>query len=111
MQAKEARKDREAALAKAEMTAALSRGVSWGMGPEDANVSAQEQSDEAVDWRTYSMNHVSPAVCHRDCFFWRCLCHTCTCLWALHAGLGAFVALAVAAQRGPAKAHTELASC
>ena len=66
LQAKEARKDREAALAKAEMTAALSRGVSWGMGAEDVNISAQEQSDEVVDWRTYSMNHVSPAALSPD---------------------------------------------
>jgi hypothetical protein len=34
-QAKEARKEREAQIAKVQMEAALSKGVSWGMGVDD----------------------------------------------------------------------------
>ena len=57
-QEKEARKDREAAISKAEMAAAPSRGASWGMS-EDAGAGAEEGSEEVVDWRSYSATHVS----------------------------------------------------
>ena len=46
LQAKEARREREAQVAKAQMDSALSRGVSWGFGedavvePEDAGASS-----------------------------------------------------------------------
>ena len=43
-------------MAKAEMTAALAKGVSWGIG-EDARI-AEEGSDVLVDWRSYSATHV-----------------------------------------------------
>lgn len=41
-QAKEARQEREAHVAKAQMEAALARGVSWGMA-EDARASDEEE--------------------------------------------------------------------
>ena len=41
-QAKEARQEREAQVAKAQMEAALSRGVSWGMA-EDARASDDDE--------------------------------------------------------------------
>ena len=60
MQAKEARKDREQAVAKAEMAAALSRGVSWGMGEDAAATGGNDESSGGlVDWRSYSATHVS----------------------------------------------------
>lgn len=60
LQAKEARKDREKALAHVEMAKALSNGITWGMS-EDA---AAQDSDAslgpagALDWRSYSSTHV-----------------------------------------------------
>ena len=66
-QAKEARKDREQAIAKAEMAAALSKGASWGMGDDGSmSVGNDDSSGGAlVDWRSYSATHVSPA-CSRS---------------------------------------------
>ena len=64
-QAKEARRDRERALAQVEMQQALSSGVSWGMAGEDATSSHGDDSDPAglglngtLDWRAYSDTHV-----------------------------------------------------
>ena len=49
IQAKEARRERDQQVAKAQMEAALSRGVSWGMG-EDAGP-GDGSSDEVLVWR------------------------------------------------------------
>ena len=41
------------------MTAALSKGVSWGIGEDAAAAAAGEDgSDGSVDWRTYASSHV-----------------------------------------------------
>jgi hypothetical protein len=58
-QAKEARREREQQVAKAQMEAALSRGVSWGMGedaaPGDGSSDEGEGGGNAdVDWRAYA---------------------------------------------------------
>jgi len=41
------------------MAAALNRGISWGMGGEDASADAGDDSGGAptVDWRAYSQSH------------------------------------------------------
>ncbi|KAK9810824.1 hypothetical protein WJX73_010298 [Symbiochloris irregularis] len=58
LEAKEARKDRERALAQVEMSKALSNGISWGLSEE-----ATQDSDSAIgaggvlDWRTYASSH------------------------------------------------------
>ena len=53
-QAKEARKEEEVRVGKAQMDAALAAGASWGFG-EDA---AEELVEgEEVDWRTYAETH------------------------------------------------------
>lgn len=65
MQAKEARRDRERALAQVEVAQAQASGITWGMG-EDAVGSAGDDSDAglglggALDWRSYAETHVSP---------------------------------------------------
>ncbi len=57
-QAQEKRREREKEVAKAQMAAALNRGISWGMGGEDASVDAGEESGApSVDWRAYSQTH------------------------------------------------------
>ena len=67
VQAKEARRDREKALAQVEMAKALSTGISWGLS-EDAAGSAGDDSDAGLgpggtlDWRAYAESHVSGAA-------------------------------------------------
>ncbi|KAK9833306.1 hypothetical protein WJX81_005069 [Elliptochloris bilobata] len=57
MEAKEARREREAQVAKAQMDSALARGVSWGFG-EDAVVEPEDvDAASKVDWRAYSDTH------------------------------------------------------
>ncbi|CAL8465521.1 g5057 [Coccomyxa elongata] len=57
LEAKEARKIREQQIAKAQMDAARSGGVSWGFG-EDAVVDEEgEGGDAVVDWRIYMQSH------------------------------------------------------
>jgi hypothetical protein len=58
LQAKEKRKLREQEVAKAQMSAALNKGISWGMGGEDASVDMDDDSGApSVDWRAYSQTH------------------------------------------------------
>ena len=70
-QAKEARKDRETALAQVVMAKALSTGISWGLA-EDAAASAGEDSDAglgpggSLDWRAYADTHVRHRQCGRS---------------------------------------------
>ncbi|KAK9805589.1 hypothetical protein WJX72_006586 [[Myrmecia] bisecta] len=56
LEAKEARQEREAQIAKAQMEAALHRGVRWGMG-EDAEEEPGALDAPQVDWRAYSSTH------------------------------------------------------
>ena len=53
LQAKAERQQREQEVAKAQMTAALSKGASWGM--EEDGLGGEEENGEAaqVDWRAY----------------------------------------------------------
>lgn len=55
-QAREKRHERESHVAKAQMEAALSRGVSWGLS-EDAEVDPGEVDADNIDWRAYSQTH------------------------------------------------------
>ena len=57
LQAKEARKQREAEVAKAQMAAALNRGISWGMGTDAAEEEDSEGATPSVDWRQYAETH------------------------------------------------------
>lgn len=53
LQAKEKRQLREQEMAKAQMAAALDRGISWGMG-EDAGSDQEEGGPPTVEWRAYA---------------------------------------------------------
>ena len=43
-------------MAKAQMTAALNHGISWGMG-EDAGSDDEEGGPPTVEWRAYAQTH------------------------------------------------------
>ena len=57
MQAKEMRQKREEEVAKAQMAAALNRGINWGMMDDSPDPSANESETISVDWRAYSQTH------------------------------------------------------
>ena len=54
-QAKQARKDEEGRVGKAQMDAALAAGASWGLLGEDAAEEIAEGED--IEWRTYAETH------------------------------------------------------
>lgn len=57
MQAKELRKKREEEVAKAQMAAALNKGISWGIMEEAPDQDAADSETITVDWRAYSQTH------------------------------------------------------
>ena len=57
MQTKENRKQREEEVAKAQMAAALSSGVQWGMGDGSFERDQDEAQAVNVDWRAYCQTH------------------------------------------------------
>ena len=57
MQAKERRKERESAVAKAQMAAAMNAGISWGMSEDAMDESEENASTPTVDWRAYMTTH------------------------------------------------------
>lgn len=57
MQAKEKRKTREEEVAKAQMAAALNRGISWGMDEDAIMDDDDDDGVPSVEWRAYAQTH------------------------------------------------------